>query len=63
MRLIDADLAIDEMPNEIKDYVYWLKVQPTVFETTTVDCGNCGEAVDKPDGSDYRYCPYCGQRY
>lgn len=32
MRLIDADLALGEMPNEIKDYAYWLKEQPTVFD-------------------------------
>lgn len=32
MRLIDADLALEKMPNEIKDYAYWLKGQPTVFD-------------------------------
>lgn len=32
MRLIDADLAVEEMPNEIKDYEYWLKAQPTVSQ-------------------------------
>ncbi|MHA9740713.1 hypothetical protein [Robinsoniella peoriensis] len=32
MRLIDADLAMEEIPNEIKDYVYWLEVQPTAFD-------------------------------
>lgn len=32
-------------------------------ETEEVDCKNCGEITVMPDGADYRYCPYCGQRY
>ena len=32
MRLIDADLAVEEMPNEIKDYAYWIKAQPAAIE-------------------------------
>jgi glutathionyl-hydroquinone reductase len=36
MRLIDADLAIKEIPNEIKDYTYWLEVQPTVFDIKAI---------------------------
>nr|WP_304058118.1 hypothetical protein [Enterocloster clostridioformis] len=32
-------------------------------ETDEFDCKNCGEIAVMPDGADYRYCPYCGQRY
>ncbi|RGU91284.1 hypothetical protein DWW31_14145 [Clostridium sp. AF15-17LB] len=48
MRLIDADLAVEEMPNEIKDYEYWLKAQPTVSQWIPV-------SEQLPDESDY-YC-------
>lgn len=36
MRLIDADLALEEIPNKIKDYVYWIKAQPTAFEVDAI---------------------------
>lgn len=36
MRLIDADLALEEMPNKIKDYAYWIKAQPTVFNVDSI---------------------------
>lgn len=36
MRLIDADLAMEEIPNEIKDYAYWLEVQPTAIDVKDI---------------------------
>lgn len=38
-----------------------IDMQPSVY-LDTVECENCGEIAVMPDGADYRYCPYCGQR-
>lgn len=35
---------------------------PTAYGLTTVECKNCGEIIDKPEGADYKYCLYCGQK-
>lgn len=26
-----------------------------------VECTNCGETIEMPEGTWYRHCPYCGQ--
>lgn len=39
-----------------------IDMQPSVY-LDTVGCKNCEEIAVMPDGADYRYCPYCGQRY
>ena len=72
MKLIDADtfspqVAITALKenypvSKANAMIQLINMQQSVY-LDTVECKNCGEIAVMPDGADYRYCPYCGQRY
>ncbi len=71
MRLIDADkVDFNEVFGGASDFARDTReAAKSLIDTQssvcldTVECKNCGEISVMPDGADYRYCPYCGQRY